>query len=192
MKNTVLIFDTETTGLPLSWNAPMTNTANWPRVIQLAWAVFSPEGEKIKSVGHLVKPDGWVVPGGAFWKEHGYSTERCEQEGKPLPMILKEFMLDFENCSYLVAHNLKYDRNVLGAEMVRYKLTTRNKPSRVCTKEIGTEVCKIRNAYGYKWPKLSELHTFLFGQDFDGAHDAVYDVEACARCYFELKRRNLI
>ena len=32
-----LIFDTETTGLPKRWDAPITDTDNWPRCIQIAW-----------------------------------------------------------------------------------------------------------------------------------------------------------
>ena len=32
-----LIFDTETTGLPKRWNAPLTDSDNWPRCIQIAW-----------------------------------------------------------------------------------------------------------------------------------------------------------
>ena len=32
-----LIFDTETTGLPRNWNAPLSDAENWPRCIQIAW-----------------------------------------------------------------------------------------------------------------------------------------------------------
>jgi len=54
--------------------------------------------------------------------------------------------------------------------------------------------CKIpkSSGYGYKWPTLNELHLQLFQEEFTGSHNAGADVEACARCYFELKRRGII
>jgi len=32
----------------------------------------------------------------------------------------------------------------------------------------------------------------LFEEAFEGAHRALVDVRACARCYFELKRRKIV
>jgi hypothetical protein len=59
--------------------------------------------------------------------------------------------------------------------------------------ELSTEILKLPNPRGgYKWPNLTELHTYLFGKGFDGAHDAMADVKACANCFFELKKRKLI
>jgi len=55
-----------------------------------------------------------------------------------------------------------------------------------------TSLCKLPNKYGngYKWPKLSELHNFLFNEDFADAHDALGDIRATIKCFFELKRLN--
>ena len=39
-----LIFDTETTGLPKKWNAPITDSDNWPRSVQLAWQLHDSKG----------------------------------------------------------------------------------------------------------------------------------------------------
>ena len=36
-----LIFDTETTGLPRNFKAPITDTDNWPRVVQLGTMLLS-------------------------------------------------------------------------------------------------------------------------------------------------------
>ncbi len=36
-----VFFDTETTGLPLNWKAPVTELENWPRLIQLAYIVYN-------------------------------------------------------------------------------------------------------------------------------------------------------
>jgi len=53
-------------------------------------------------------------------------------------------------------------------------------------------ICKIPGRHGYKWPNLTELHTYLFKKGFEEAHDAEADVKALATCFFELKNRGLL
>ena len=36
-KEKLLFFDTETTGLPSDYNAPINNSHNWPRLVQISW-----------------------------------------------------------------------------------------------------------------------------------------------------------
>ena len=55
-----------------------------------------------------------------------------------------------------------------------------------------TDFCRIPGTYGYKWPTLSQLHRELFKCGYEEAHDAGADVAACAKCFFELKRRRII
>jgi hypothetical protein len=54
--------------------------------------------------------------------------------------------------------------------------------------QASTEYCALPGNYGTKWPKLQELHSKLFGSPFEGGHDALVDVRACAKCYFELRK----
>ena len=58
-----LIFDTETTGLPRNFNAPITDTANWPRIVQIAWQLHDEFGNLIDHKDFLVRPDGHVARG---------------------------------------------------------------------------------------------------------------------------------
>ena len=51
-----------------------------------------------------------------------------------------------------------------------------------------TDFCQLPGPYGYKWPRLEELYQKLFGEDFENRHQALADVRACAKCYFELRR----
>ena len=44
-----LIFDTETTGLPRSYSAPLTDFDNWPRMVQVAWQLHDAQGNLINS-----------------------------------------------------------------------------------------------------------------------------------------------
>jgi DNA polymerase-3 subunit epsilon len=55
-----------------------------------------------------------------------------------------------------------------------------------------TNFCALPGPYGYKWPKLTELHQKLFNCSFDGAHDALADITATARCFWEMRKRGLI
>jgi len=82
-----LIFDTETTGLPKNWKAPISDTENWPRCVQLAWQVHDELGNLIESKSYIVKPDDYDIP---FESEkiHGISTLLAEKEGINLDDIL--------------------------------------------------------------------------------------------------------
>ena len=57
-----LIFDTETTGLPGNWNAPLTDFANWPRVVQIAWQLHAADGKLISAESLIVQPEGFTIP----------------------------------------------------------------------------------------------------------------------------------
>lgn len=187
-----LVFDTETTGLPKKYDAPMKDVDNWPRVIQLAWAFFDADKKLIDHRVDLIKPDGWEVPTGKFWIENGFSQSESLEKGIPIQVALESFIQMIEQSEYLIAHNMSYDHPVLGAECIRARIRSKNKPEKICTKETTTDYCQLPGKYGYKWPTLSELHIKLFDRDFEGGHDALEDVKACARCFFELQNRKIV
>ena len=85
-----LIFDTETTGLPKRWDAPITDTNNWPRCIQIAWQLHDDMGNLIEHQDYLVQPDGFNIPYDAE-RIHGISTELAQAEGIPLIDVLEKF-----------------------------------------------------------------------------------------------------
>jgi DNA polymerase III epsilon subunit-like protein len=190
-----VFFDTETTGLPQDFNAPATDLDNWPRVIQLAWQLYDEDENLIRERSELIKPDGWSIPEDSdFHKEHGYTNERLEAEGVELKPLLEELVKDLAQSEYLVAHNMSFDEKVVSAELIRYSVPLKNKPKKVCTMKESTSFCKLMPfRYGtYKWPTLLELHKKLFDEEFDGAHDALADVKACARSFFELRNKEVI
>lgn len=43
------------------------------------------------------------------------------------------------------------------------------------------DFCKLRNFYGYRYPKLQELYNKLFGADFENAHNAFSDISATVK-----------
>ena len=50
-----LFFDTETTGLPKNWKAPVTDVNNWPRMVQLAWETYDVQGNLLARNNHIIK-----------------------------------------------------------------------------------------------------------------------------------------
>lgn len=188
-----VIFDTETTGLPKNWSAPITDSDNWPRIIQFAFIVCAEDGTAVIERSSLIYPEGWEVPESDFHKQHGYTTEKCKEDGVPLMGIVNQMLLELESSSTIVAHNINFDMKVLRAELYRTGYEVTGWPKQVCTMQSSTKYCRIPGARGgFKWPKLEELHQILFGEKFEGAHDALADVKATARCFFELKRLGVI
>ena len=189
-----MIFDTETTGLPVNYNAPVTETGNWPRMVQLAWECHDKAGRLLYDKSCIIKPDGFSIPQAAE-KVHGISTKRALAEGIELDIVLSEFASDLEKVFVVIGHNVSFDLHILGAEFIRRGIPSRlHDINWLCTKEESTDFCALPGGKGgkYKWPTLSELHECLFGEKFSEAHNAASDVAATSRCFFELLRRDVI
>lgn len=187
-----LFFDTETTGVPRNYKAPVTDLNNWPRLVQLAWLLADDAGNELSSAEYIVKPDGFTIPKEAA-KIHGITTEKALESGIELALVLTKAHAAIEQASLLIAHNMAFDEKILGAEFLRAdQSNVVATKQRLCTMQATTNYCRLPGPYGYKWPSLEELHKKLFNQSFSGAHNALVDVRACARCYFELKQRKVI
>lgn len=183
-----LFFDTETTGLPRSWNAPVTDLNNWPRLVQLAYLFYDNNGNKLSGGDFIIKPNGFTIPADAT-RIHGISTERAISEGHQLATVLKSFNSLIGQAVFLVAHNMSFDEKIVGAEFLRCGMQNSiDSKRKICTMESSTNFCAISGAYGYKWPKLSELYYKLFRTYFDEAHNASVDISITAKCFWELKR----
>jgi DNA polymerase III subunit epsilon len=183
-----LFFDTETTGLPKNWKAPVTDLNNWPRLVQLAYMFYGRSGNLIASGDFIIRPVGFTIPVEAS-RIHGISTEKALEEGKSLLAVLQHFHELVSEADYLVAHNISFDEKIVGAEFLRNSMPDSiASKKKICTMHGTTDFCKITGPYGYKWPKLSELHYKLFSEYFEEAHNAAVDIHATAKCFWELKR----
>src|SRR5690554_970343 len=189
-----IIFDTETTGLPRNYDAPITDLDNWPRLVQLAWQLHDEKGKLLSNQSFIVKPEGFTIPYNAE-KVHGISTERALKEGNDLVEVLQAFQHDVAKSHYLVGHNIDFDIKVAGAEFLRkQEPTDLLQRKSLDTKDLSTDFCAIAGGKGgkFKWPTLTELHNKLFGVAFEDAHDAAYDVAATAKCFFGLIRQRVL
>ncbi len=189
---TLLFFDTETTGLPLNYNAPTSNTSNWPRMVQLSWIVTSEKGEIIKKRNYIIRPEGFSIPQSAS-NLHGITTERALRVGISISTVLNEFIVDLKKSLMVIGHNVDFDKKIVGAEMLRLgRVDIISTKKSYCTMNNSVNFCKLPGYHGeYKYPKLQELYRKLFGQSFSNAHDASADTEATMKCYFELKKKGL-
>ncbi|MGB5229025.1 MAG: DNA polymerase III subunit alpha [Eudoraea sp.] len=187
-----LIFDTETTGLPKRWNAPVSDTDNWPRCIQIAWQLHDALGNLLDRQDYLIQPEGFNIPYDAE-KIHGISTELAQEKGNPLAEVLEKFNDALTKTKFVVGQNVGFDINIMGAEFYRADLKTLLGELPVldtCTEHTAT-LCKLPGGRGgkFKLPTLTELHQYLFKTPFAEAHNATADVEATTRCFLELVRR---
>lgn len=189
-----LIFDTETTGLPKNFRAPVSDTDNWPRCIQIAWQLHDEDGKLIEHQDYIIKPEGFNIPFDAE-KIHGISTELAQKEGLPLAEVVERFIAALGKAKFVVGQNIEFDLNVMGSEFYRMGIEDpfqRLSVLDTCT-EITAQLCQIPGGRGgrFKLPTLTELHEFLFDATFAEAHNATADVEATTRCFLELVRRQI-
>ena len=189
-----LIFDTETTGLPKRWDAPINDTDNWPRCIQIAWQLHDEMGALIEHQDYMVRPDGFNIPYDAE-RIHGISTDLALEQGLALADVLEKFNIALSKSKFIVGQNVGFDVNIMGSEFHRHGVQSPLAAMKVldtCT-EITADLLKLPGGRGgrFKLPTLTELHQYLFGEPFGEAHNATADVEATTRCFLELLKREI-
>ena len=81
-----LIFDTETTGLPKDFSAPISDVNNWPRCIQLAWQLHDYSGKLVEIKNYIIKPDGFSIPYNSE-KIHGIYPDLVKKYARPPPRV---------------------------------------------------------------------------------------------------------
>ena len=193
----VLIFDTETTGLP-ERNASIMDPTKWPHVIQLSYILYDTELKMmIDKKDNLIKIPLNVTITPESEAIHHISRVMCDADGIPILEALNMFNKALDLCDVIVGHNLSFDKRLLMVESIRlnkYQRFTVNgiKKPEYCTMKETVNFCKIEAINSttgemyYKYPTLSELHYKLFGTEPKGTHNALSDVLICLRCYQKL------
>jgi DNA polymerase-3 subunit alpha len=184
----IIVFDTETTGLPVTISFgkyfPPSELIyyNNSRIIDIAYIVYRPDGKLVKKVEYLIKPNGFIIENSHI---HGISHNTALTSGVDINVALNSLYSDLLTANKIVAHNLIFDINVIMSEAYRashfdlYKLIS--KIERVCTMKLA----KIKLILP-KYPKLTDLYTILFKEKWAQPHRAMADTEICAKCFFRL------
>lgn len=189
----ILVFDTETTGLPSKYNAKVEETDVWPNIVQFSWIIYDTDEMDLLNIkDYIIKlPEGMDVPPEST-KIHGITNEMM-LKGRDIEQVLYEFNYDLSKCGMLVAHNLKFDKSMVKVECIRNKIENifENKVE-FCTMVYGNDICKLtrlnyRNQIVSKFPKLIELYEKLFNEVPNNLHNSLNDVLVCFRCYYKLR-----
>jgi DNA polymerase-3 subunit epsilon len=194
----ILIYDTETTGLP-DFKSP-SDAVHQPHIVQFAAILVDPVTRiERASIDLIVKPDGWTIPDEVA-AIHGITNGIAESCGVDERLVADLFLDLRQQATVEVAHNSSFDRRIMRISMLRHLAMTREE---IEASEAGKNFCTMKAAQpivnlpptdrmlaagfrGPKQPKLSECIEHLFGEKLEGAHNALVDVRACARLYFHL------
>lgn len=192
----IIFYDTETTGL-VNNRAPHTDPSQ-PHLVQLALILTTRQGGPLATVELIIRPDGYVIPDAAA-RVHGITTEVAIACGVPLALAVATWTNLRALATETVAHNARFDELVMAAALHRTgRASSLPAPTvSTCTMELASPIMdlppteKMRRA-GYlknKPPNLTECVGFFFKEGLPNAHSALADAEACARVYFEIRRR---
>lgn len=177
----LLIFDTETTGLPKFKEPALNSKDNWPHIVSISWVILDTDTNKLVNVNNfIVNPDGWTIPPEST-AIHKINDKLANNLGKPLKFVINTLLSETYN--KLVAHNVEFDFNVLMNAIVwdlGMSPYTILKTPLLCTMKLSKNICKLPfpSGYGYKSPKLSELYEFAFKKKpiATSLHGSMYDV----------------
>lgn len=190
----VLIFDTETTGLPEGKNPSIYETQKWPHIIQLSYIVYDSETNDIVtleddyiSIGNdvIIQPESQKI--------HNISREMLADKGISIEQALEKFNKFSEMSDLLVGHNVSFDKRMVMVEGIRNKIRM-NIHATYCTMKNSVELCKIQRFWPngdmyFKYPTLSELHDELFKKIPKNTHNALIDILICMRCFVKIELR---
>ena len=189
---TILFFDTETTGFP----NPSLSSADplQPHCVQLAAILTEEDGTERAALNLIIKPDGWSISEAAS-SIHGITDDIASAYGIRETVAAASFYDLMQQADLLVAHNIKFDAQIIVTMFVRAKRDWSVLDARHCTMIQATPIVNLPPtdrmiAAGFnkpKAPKLSECVSHFFGEDLEGAHDALVDVRACARIFFHMR-----
>lgn len=107
----LLFFDTESTGIPKNYKAPVSDVDNWPRLVQLGY-IITDNGKIIHQNEDIVEPDGFEIPVEAS-DIHGITTELAKLNGIDIVEVLDEFQFWVEQCDTVIGHNVPSTRTLL-------------------------------------------------------------------------------
>lgn len=208
----VLVFDTETTGLPKSKIMSPDTLNLWPHTVQFSYVVYdSISNDIIVSSDSIVKlKDEITIPEDSI-KIHGITNEISQKNGINIKLILNEFFRHLRNVDLLVGHNISFDINMIKVELLRFIYDTKSNISEnevkeckynlhfltnykniCCTLQESIDLCNIKaiDKFGkeyIKFPKLLELHQKLFESTPNNLHNSFNDILVTLRCFMKLK-----
>lgn len=178
-KDLIVVFDTETTGLPLHPDAPLEKQ---PKIIELGAALLDFEGNVVDKFQQLLHPNEEVTE--LITKITGITNEQLVGQPKFVDVLpqLREF---FDRAFAVFAHNLPFDKKLLMFDLSRAACEDFPWPSQ--------EYCTIglhRSIWGRNM-KMTELYEHAVDKPLPQTHRALEDVMALVEIINALKLHKL-
>lgn len=190
--NRYLFFDTETNGLPVELDGSIKNEYEYPRLVQLAYLLTNENGDILSEGNFLIKPSNFEISQDST-EIHGITNKMANVSGIDIRLVLALFENLVENSTHVIGHNISFDINVIKSELLRLKMTNPFQHQiQVCTMILSTDYCEKGQYQSNKWPKLSELYFKIFEKEYNEGHNAKNDVMATVKCFWELRKRDII
>jgi DNA polymerase III epsilon subunit-like protein len=202
----VLVFDTETTGLPKTKKISPESLHLFPHIVQFSYVIYDTEiNDIVETSDSIVKINEDIIIPEEVIKFHGITNEMSKNDGINIEIVLNNFFDRLKNIDLLVGHNISFDINMVTVELNR--LIVENGTSIIhrwnldfltnfeniyCTLKETIELCNLKslNKFGktyLKFPKLLELHTKLFETTPHNLHNSFNDILVTLRCFMKLK-----
>jgi DNA polymerase-3 subunit epsilon len=182
----LLFVDTETSGIPQDWTKPYSSRDNWPHIAQLAWVVYTRDGQEVKAENHYILPSDYDMSP-ASTTIHGLTLDFLRAKGKPRHEVMHRLFEDLRQYQPLVVgHFMQLDYHMMGVGFYRAGLDNPlSELPTFCTMIASSSfmqpVGQVRRGL-----RLNELHQRLFNEPMKREHDALTDAYATARCFFAL------
>ena len=190
VKDYLLFLDTETSGIPRDWAKPYSDQVNWPHIAQLAWVIYTADGQEIKAENYYIQPNDYDISP-ASGSVHGLTVDFLRTNGKPRHAVMQRLHRDLLQYQPLVvAHFMQLDYHMVsvGFHRAGLKNPLEQLPT-FCTMRATGQLMRYSNQ---NFLRLGDLYQRLFHEPQPQQHDALADAYATARCFFELQRQGTI
>jgi DNA polymerase III epsilon subunit-like protein len=206
----VLVFDTETTGLPQTKIISPDTLDQWPNIVQFSYVIYDLSlNDIVESKDYIIKVPESILISEESTQIHGITNKMSASKGVLIEKVLNEFFYYLRSVDTIIGHNISFDINMIKIELLRiiYNKNMRYKELNnykydlhyithyknvCCTLHDSIEFCNIRgiNKLGksyLKYPKLIELHEKLFDSSPNNLHNSFNDILVTLRCFMMLK-----
>jgi DNA polymerase III epsilon subunit-like protein len=187
----VLVFDTETTGLPK--NRPVEHPEQ-PWVIQLGAVFFDLASDRFEHTINtlVIPPDNAEIDREKFAgaeRVHGISLDMIYANGRSSQSVYRELRDLASEADIIAAYNLDFDE-----KLIKFS-SYRTHPSFILNPVLRTPTevshhCIMNQTKDYykspKWLKLNDVYQRITGDQIVDAHDALADAVAAAVVFKEI------
>ena len=206
----ILVFDTETTGLPKSKIISPDTLNLWPHIVQFSYIIYDTDIMNIVEMfDYIIKMDDNIIIPPETIAFHSITNEISKTQGVCIEGILEEFYKYLQTVDAIVGHNISFDIDMVKIELLRciyLKNITKNEiklfkkslhfitnyKNIFCTMKENIDFCSIstldKKGQPYlKFPKLIELHKKIFGTEPNNLHNSLNDIIVTLRCFIKIK-----